>query len=131
MKILIVEDEKEISWVWKEELKAKNYTIKVAQQKQWGGVTPVDALAINRFFVKLVKSFGDALKKTAADVNGDGNINPSDALTINRRFVKLIKSFPAGDWISDTNGITVYGSNLSTNIKIICTGDVNGSYIPK
>lgn len=31
MKILIVEDEKEISWVWKEELKTKNHKIKIAE----------------------------------------------------------------------------------------------------
>jgi DNA-binding response OmpR family regulator len=30
MKILIVEDEKEIAWIWKEELKSKNHTIKIA-----------------------------------------------------------------------------------------------------
>jgi len=31
MKILIVEDEKEIAWVWKEELKTKKHTIKIAK----------------------------------------------------------------------------------------------------
>lgn len=31
MKILIVEDEEEIAWIWKEELRTKNYKIKIAK----------------------------------------------------------------------------------------------------
>lgn len=31
MKILIVEDDKDISWIWKEELKARKHTVKVAE----------------------------------------------------------------------------------------------------
>ncbi len=31
MKILIVEDDKDMSWIWNEELKAKKYTVKIAE----------------------------------------------------------------------------------------------------
>ena len=106
-----------------------NYTIDIKPNYKWGGVSPVDALSILRYFVKL-STFKDALKKKAADVNGDKNIIPMDALLINRRFVKLINSFTAGEWVWNNNTVAVNGQNIILNIQILCTGDVDGSYIP-
>jgi uncharacterized protein (TIGR02145 family) len=105
------------------------FTIEIIPIYKWGGVNPTDALFTLRYFVKL-STFKDALKKKAADVNIDNKINTVDALLINRRFVKLIKSFPAGEWLWDNNTVVVNGQNIIVNIKIICTGDVDGSFIP-
>ena len=69
------------------------------------------------------------LKKKAADVNKDGNIDPFDALLVNRRYIKAIYSFKAVDW-QTINNVVVQGRNANENIKVICTGDVDGSYIP-
>ena len=105
-----------------------NYTIKASTDKIAGGINPSDGLLILRSFVGLY-TFRDKLKKKSADVNKDGNLNSSDALLINRRFVKLIKSFPSGDWLFNDVVLNVR-NDISLNIKGICYGDTDGSYIP-
>jgi hypothetical protein len=96
---------------------------------KWGGVNPIDALNINRYFVHLLTTFGgnNTLRKKAADVNNDGKINPLDALMINRRFVALIKKFNVSDWLYETPSVTVSDSSIYQALKAICAGDVNGS----
>jgi hypothetical protein len=106
-----------------------NYTISIAINKKTGGIDPVDALFVNRNFVKLY-TFPDNLRKNAADVNSDNKTNPIDALFINRYFVKLITSFAAGKWYFEPLNFTMNGANQTLNIKGICIGDVNGSHKP-
>ena len=74
-------------------LAAGNYILSANTTKAWGGGNPLDALKINRYFIGSIKTFGDALKNTAADVNDDGEINPLDALLVNRRFIGIVKTF--------------------------------------
>ena len=94
---------------------------------KWGGANATDALLISKYFVKLY-TFGDALKKQAADVNLDTKINSTDALLINKRFVHIINSFTAADWIFETPSVIVGSSDVQQDIKAICIGDVDGSY---
>lgn len=96
----------------------------------WGGVNPIDALLINRTYISL-NVITDNLLKTAADVNGDNKINPLDALLINRRYIHIINKFTVPDWLFDNLNVTVNGDDITHNIKAVCAGDVNGSYIPK
>jgi hypothetical protein len=103
------------------------YYLKPEFSAKPGGFNPIDALFVNRFFINLY-TFGDILKKKAADVNNDASINPSDALMINRRYIALIKSFKIPDWLYLSNPITVYGADINYNIKVICSGDVNSSF---
>jgi uncharacterized protein (TIGR02145 family) len=70
------------------------------------------------------------LKKLAADVNYDTKINPVDALLIQKRYVKLLDTFKAGDWIMDDNKVNFSGQDIKKNIKLICRGDVDGSFAP-
>ncbi len=98
--------------------------------KKWGGVNPIDALFVNRYYIRLV-NFKNILMKKAADVNNDKSINPSDALTINRRYIKILNSFKSGDWLFDNDTLIINRADLLYNIKASCFGDVNGSYIPK
>jgi hypothetical protein len=95
---------------------------------KWGGCNPVDALTVNRYYVGLIKTFGNAIRKTIADVNIDGKINPSDALTINWRYVGLIKKFSIPDWLYETHTVIVNDVSVLQDIKAICAGDVNCSY---
>ncbi len=94
-----------------------------------GGINPVDALQINKFFVKLITTFGDSLKQKAADVNADNKINPLDALEVNRYFVQLQDKFKGGKWLFDQNSIikTDAKKSIVCNFKAICVGDANGS----
>jgi hypothetical protein len=112
-------------------LNVSNGTYNLAGGKtamKWGGCNPVDALTVNRYYVGLIKTFGDELRKTAADINNDGKINPSDALTINWRYVGLIKNFSIPDWLYDSHSVLVSDVSVLQDIKVICAGDVNGSY---
>ena len=97
---------------------------------KWGGANPLDALTVNRYFINLITAFGDAHKKTAADINNDGKINPTDALTINRRYVGLISKFGIPDWLFDSPTIVINNASLEGFPKAICAGDVDGSYKP-
>ena len=84
-------------------------------------------LALIAFVV--LYTFSDALKKKSADVNNDGKINSVDALSINRKFVWLIKSFSSSDWLFSQSSINVR-NDIIYDIKCICYGDLDGSYIP-
>ena len=95
---------------------------------KWGGCSPADALQVNRYFVGLTKTIGDALRAKAADVNNIGKVTPPDALSINKRFVGLIKKFNIPDWLYESPTIIVNDANVTQNIKAICSGDVNVSY---
>jgi hypothetical protein len=95
---------------------------------KWGGCNPVDALTVNRYYVGLIKTFGDAIRKAIADVNNDGKINPSDALTINWRYVGLIKKFSIPDWLYESHTVMINDVSILQDIRAICAGDVNGSY---
>ena len=106
-----------------------NYTIEIIANYTWGGVNTTDALLVNRYYIGIY-NFKDLLTKKAADVNIDNNINTLDALFIIRRYIQMTSSFKAGDWLVDDNNINVNGQNITKNIKMICTGDVDGSYIP-
>jgi hypothetical protein len=70
------------------------------------------------------------LRFRAADVNASNSVNASDALVINRRYSNVISTFPAGEWVFDTATIVTNGSAITRNLKAMCYGDVNGSFIP-
>ena len=106
-----------------------SYTLNCRTTNKAGGSNPMDALLVNRYFVKLY-NLSDGIRKLAADVNNDGKINPVDALLINRRFVKLISSFKIPDWLFNNKSVVVQNDDLTNNIQAICAGDVNGSYYP-
>ncbi|MBP7497015.1 MAG: hypothetical protein KA792_05060 [Bacteroidales bacterium] len=109
--------------------KGKYMLIPVPSQK-WDGVNPIDALLVNKYFIKLYDFKDDILKK-AADVNDDNKTNPVDALLINRRFIKIINSYSASDWIFDKDTLQIYNSDLLYNIRAVFRGDVNGSFKPE
>jgi hypothetical protein len=51
-------------------------------------------------------------------------------LLITRRFTGIINSFPSGDWVIYPNRISVItGQNNTQEIKVLNSGDVNGSRV--
>jgi hypothetical protein len=111
------------------------YTIKVTTNKPWGGITSADSLLVTRHVVGIISLTGIRLK--AADVNRSNTVTSTDALTISRRFSGTLTSFTAGNWVFASSS----GADLTLNwniqsqsaycdIKALCYGDVNGSYVP-
>ena len=93
----------------------------------WGGNNATDALIVQ---LNVVGSWPlTGLFAIAADVNASSTITALDALYIKQRVVGLITSYPAGDWTGD-NITLVLAANTVQDLKALCIGDVNGSYVP-
>jgi hypothetical protein len=105
-----------------------SYSITASSSRPWGGVSSADALLITRYFNNTFNLSG--LRLISGDVNGSNSVASSDALLVSRRSSGLINSFSAGDWKFETVPVTVSSSNVSQNIRGICVGDVNASYLP-
>jgi len=112
------------------------YTLSTSTTIKWGGVNPVDALLVNKHYVGLPMPYiWDALETLAGDVNNDKAINPVDALLINKRYVGLINKFTdknanvLPDWLFTIPTVTIDNLGITQNIKALCLGDVNASYI--
>ena len=104
------------------------YTIEANCNKPWGGVNASDALMIMKHFAHLTYLTG--LAKVAADIDGNNVVNAIDALMVSKRFTNLIASFPTDDWRFESHTITINATDGIANIKGICSGDVNNSYLP-
>jgi hypothetical protein len=109
-------------------VKCGNYTIKASfTQVSTSGITPIDALLVNRFYMNLY-NFPDALKEKAADVNKDGKVDPTDALNINRFYIRLITNFKAGQWVFEDIVVNVNGIDSIYVVKGNCVGDANSDW---
>ncbi len=116
-----------------------NYKVKAVVSKKAGGWNAMDSYQIVLFFVGYPTLLSGIYFK-AADVNGSGGIPAStDALTILRRFVGQIPAYmppytvPPGmpDWVSENITVNILsGSAEVITVKVLCTGDVNGSFTP-
>ncbi|MEI6574817.1 MAG: hypothetical protein WCO63_01415 [Bacteroidota bacterium] len=107
--------------------------------KPWGGANATDAQAVERNFVHISNFYLIGIKLWAAEINGIGATPGAlDALLIVRRFADIIPNFmPPGvlpgqpDWKYETINIVISeNGTFYQQIKMLCTGDVNGSYIP-
>ncbi len=105
-----------------------DYFISGTTTKTWGGGNSTDALLIQNHVVFLSSLSG--LSIYAADVNNSSSLSSTDALLVLRRTVNLDTFFLAGNWVVETDTISVNGTNLTHNLKALCMGDVNGSYTP-
>lgn len=99
------------------------------QQWGWGGVNATDALLALRHFVQLDQLTG--IKLQAGDVNMDHAVNSTDGLLIGQRFSGLIQGFPSGNWILEADTFVLAGNQMFSGIfKVLCAGDMNGSFTP-
>lgn len=111
------------------------YSLQPSTTIAWGGVSATDALKLKRHISGL-ELITEPIKVSAADVNNTGTITATDALKVQRRIAGLDTQFDRPDWqfekasVGGAASITVNSANLSQNIQAICTGDVNGTYLP-
>ncbi len=104
------------------------YRIRCRPDLPTGGINSTDALQILRHFVRLSNLEG--LYAVAADVDSNLYVNSLDALFVQKFFTGQVLSFPAGPWISEATNFGVNNEVITVTVKVICTGDVNGSYFP-
>ena len=104
------------------------YYIQPSLAAAWNGVNSTDALMIRQYLVG--QKTLDSLQFKAADVNKSGTVNSTDALIVRQRVVGIITSFVAGDWVFENPAVTVSSGYASVSINGLCTGDVNGSFVP-
>jgi len=107
-----------------------SYSVIASTTKAWGGGNAADGLLMLRHFVGNPLLTG--LRLQAGDVSGNGVINGLDAFLTVKRFAQFSSSFaPVGDWFFEQPTVTIDGFTTPVvNIKAICTGDVNGDYLP-
>jgi hypothetical protein len=103
------------------------YRITATYNGTWGGNNATDALIIQ---LNVIGSFPLYwLRDTVADVNGSMTKTALDALYVKLRTIGMINSYPAGNWkFTDTTFVHTLTSQV--NVKGLCVGDVNGSFIP-
>ncbi|MHC1706368.1 MAG: carboxypeptidase-like regulatory domain-containing protein [Bacteroidales bacterium] len=106
-----------------------HYTIQPLIDIPWGGVNAEDALIILKYFVGLVSLSG--LPEWASNLDLNHVTNAADAYYAASRFVELLTFFPVGDWVWVNTQVYLFpGNDEHVNIKALCTGDVDCSYIP-
>jgi hypothetical protein len=103
-----------------------NYLLDASVNYTWGGVTSTDALLVTRVFNALNSI--SALRLKSGDVNMNNSTNGSDALLISRRATGVINSFVAGNFTNNLPSVNALGNPLGSNLRVLATGDVNGSY---
>ena len=121
-----------------QDIPAGTYLLKAFSTKKIGGLNATVALSAVRHFVNIPPLL-TGLRFRAADAMGNGTVGTPDALAIARRSIGMIPNFmppnvPAPgspDWVSENFTLTIQADSTYTqNIKVLCTGDANGSYVP-
>ena len=104
-----------------------NYHIVAGYNGTWGGNNATDALLVQ---LNVISAYPLAyINWKSADVNGSQNLTGLDALYIKLRTIGSINTYPAGDWVFSDSTVNL-ASPAAVNIKGLCVGDVNGSFIP-
>ena len=105
-----------------------NYVLDANVNYVPGGINSTDALQVTRFFTSLISL--SPLRVKAGDVNGNNILNSADALLINRRITGLLSAFSVGGFVNSIPMVNAAGNPLQGNLRVISTGDVNGTYNP-
>lgn len=113
------------NYVWK-----GNYSMTASgNPAPYGGITSTDGLQIKRHAIGIITLTG--LRLAAADVNQSTTVNSSDAVLVQRRSVGIaVPSWTLSDWMYESYNLSVSSTNISQNVLGLCSGDVNGSYVP-
>jgi hypothetical protein len=107
------------------------FNLTVECSKPWGGVTLGDVIKI-RQVLALIGSF-TPLQTIASDVNESSTVTLSDVIYIRQELALLNPpQWTAPSWVFETATVSIApGAGVTTkNIKGLCSGDANGSYVP-
>jgi len=105
------------------------YTIEASTDKSWGGLNMIDA-SLTRQKIAFLTEF-TPLQTTAADVNLSNSVNMIDVALMRQKIAFLNPpQWLIPNYIFEKPTVVVYGFDVTVNIKALCAGDVNGSFIP-
>jgi parallel beta-helix repeat protein len=107
---------------------AGNYQMTITPSNAWGGVNSTDALLILNHFAQIAPLTG--MPMAAADVNVSSTVNGTDAMFVMKRYSGMIGSFPSGDYLYHSEELIVNGNQVTNNLRMLCFGDVNATYLP-
>lgn len=118
---------------------AGSYTLTGATTKAAGGVQSADALLVQRYLLNALTLTN--LQKRCADVNMSNSITVADPLAIKRKVLVPTFNWAAPGYVFDgpfgapnpvLGGIpiNVTTSDVTQELRTLCSGDVNGSYTP-
>jgi hypothetical protein len=97
--------------------------------KAWGGVGLPDVIQLRRFIAAQLTP--TALQTKAGDVNKSGNLSVQDVIFLRQKIALLNPpQWTIANYVYDNPQITVSGSGLVQNLKSLCGGDVNNSFVP-
>jgi hypothetical protein len=99
--------------------------------KVWGGMTGSDVIRIRQHLV-FVLTMTD-LQILASDVNESSTITGQDVIYIRQKLVFIDPpQWTVGDWVFEPAQVNIApGAGVTTkDIKGLCSGDANGSYVP-
>jgi hypothetical protein len=118
------------------------YNITATTHKPAGSINGSDALIVQRVYLGST-SLTSSITLHAADGNNTSSINGTDVVYI-QRYILYNQPFPRGIWIFEkmdyvpdnivplhyNDTVIVNGNNALQDMKGLCVGDVNGSWIP-
>jgi len=106
-----------------------NYFLDANCTKAWGGVGLPDVIQLRRIIASQV--IPTALQNKAGDVNKSNSVSVQDVIFLRQKIALLNPSqWTISDFVYDNPSVSISGSSLTQNIKALCGGDVNNSYIP-
>jgi hypothetical protein len=110
-----------------------NYTYESASPFLWGGLNVVDIIFMKiRLANNTPPVWDPIMSEIAADVNGPGVLNIVDLLMMQLRAGNLeAPAWTNEDWLFEPVPVTVAGADVVQDVRSICGGDVNYTYVPE
>ncbi|MBK7174171.1 MAG: dockerin type I repeat-containing protein [Bacteroidales bacterium] len=105
------------------------YVLDANTTKSWGGVGLPDVIQLRRFIASQLTP--TALQFKAGDVNKSSTVTVADVVYLRQKIALLNPAqWTVSDYVYDNPTVTISGSGIVQNIKALCGGDVNNSYVP-
>lgn len=105
------------------------YVLDANCNKTWGGLNLQDAIQLRRKISNVITF--SALQTKAGDINCNNSINVQDVIYMRQKISNLNPTqWTVSNFLFENPTVTITDSNITQNIKSLCGGDVNNSYIP-
>jgi hypothetical protein len=107
------------------------FNLTVECPKPWGGVSLADVIRIRQHLAFILTM--TPLQVITSDVNESSSVALNDAILIRQKLAFIpTPNWTVPDWVFETATVTIApGGGVTTkNIKGLCSGDANGSYVP-